>query len=265
MSTVNNSLTTSPIKNIQRLIEKSKSRMMEVMPKHMDPDRFTRICLGEIKKNEKLLNCDLMSLMGAMMTMSQLGVEPGVLGQAYLIPYGKECQFQLSYKGMIELLRRTGQLKDIYAYQVYENDEFSMEYGLKRDLVHKPLMRGDRGPVIGYYAVAILKDETVAFDFMTKDEVEAHAKKFSMAYQKGWSSPWKSDFDEMAKKTVIKKILKYLPVSVEFLEAATKEDKKYVYNDVKGENIELDITNSAEEVINQETGEITTKETVDIL
>lgn len=263
MSTVKNSLTSSPLKNIESLVAASKNRFTEVMPKHMDIERFTRICLGEIKKNPKLLECDQMSLMGAMMTMSQLGVEPGVLGQAYLIPYGKECQFQLSYKGMIELLRRTGQLKDIYAYAVYENDEFSIEYGLSRNLIHKPLLKGNRGEVIAYYAVAILKDGTVAFDDMTKADVEAHAKKFSVAYAKGWNSPWKTDFDEMAKKTVIKKMLKYLPVSVEYLEKVEMEDKKYIFSDVKGENIEIEVTPEVEKA--PEVIEKKENETIDIL
>ena len=186
------------------------------------------------------------------MVSAQLGLEPGVLGQCYLIPYGRECQFQIGYKGMIELLRRSGQLKDIYAYSVYENDEFEMTYGLNRDLKHKPNLQ-DRGNFIGCYCVAVLKDDARAFEYMTKEEIEAHGKKFSKTYGNG---PWKTDFEAMAHKTVVKKMLKWLPVSVEFLEMANKDEKTFKVADEKiGETEEVIVLDDGM-VVNGETGEI---------
>lgn len=226
MSTVNNSLSKTKEKetNIVSLIKQSEKQFALALPKHFGSERFTRIALTEVRKNSKLMNCDAKSLLGALMTSAQLGLEPGVLGQAYLIPYGRECQFQISYKGMIELLRRTGQLKDIYAYEVMANDEFDLVYGLHRDLIHKPCMTGDRGDTIGYYSVAVLKDDTIAFEFMTKSEIDKHAKRYSKAYNSSYPTPWKTEFDEMAKKTVIKKMLKFLPVSVELIEQIREKD-----------------------------------------
>lgn len=223
-------------KNIYDIIKAGEQQFAAALPKHLNSERFTRVAITEIRKNPKLAGCKAESLLGSLMVMAQLGLEPGPLGQCYLIPYGLECQFQLSYKGMIELLRRTGQLSDIYAYTVFENDDFSIEYGLDRKLTHKPNFK-DSGEPIGYYAVAILKDGAKAFEFMTKEAVEAHMKRFSKTYNNG---PWKTDFEAMAHKTVVKKLLKWLPVSVEFIENMRKDEQVFKLDDKTNEVISDD-------------------------
>ena len=145
-------------KTIVDVIKSMQSQFEIALPKHLNSDKFVRVAITTIRKNPAFAKCTRESLLGALMVSAQLGLEPGILEQAYLIPYSNEVQFQISYKGMIELLRRSGQLKDIYAYPVYENDEFDIVYGLNRDLIHKPNFE-DRGVVKGYYAVAILKDD----------------------------------------------------------------------------------------------------------
>ena len=232
-------VTTTPVKKEQTIfdiIQAGTKQFETALPKHMNTERFVRVAITTIRQNPKLATCKKESLLGALMTMAQLGLEPGVMGQAYLIPYGTECNFQISYKGMIELLRRTGQLKDIYAYVVKDSDVFEIEYGLERNLKHKPVFK-EESKATGYYAVAILKDGTKAFDYMTKEEIEIHMKKFSKTYEKG---PWKTDFDAMAKKTVVKQLLKWLPVSVEFIENMNKDDKQYVMDDKKNEVKEVE-------------------------
>ena len=159
-------------KTIFDVIQAGAKQFATALPKHINSDRFVRIAITTIRQNPKLAQCSQESLLGALMVSAQLGLEPGVLGQCYLIPYGRECQFQIGYKGMIELLRRSGQLKDIYAYSVYENDEFEMTYGLERNLKHKPNLQ-DRGNFIGCYCVAVLKDDARAFEYMTKEEIES--------------------------------------------------------------------------------------------
>jgi len=239
-------------KTIFDVIQSGAKQFATALPKHINSDRFVRIAITTIRQNPKLAQCNQESLLGALMVSAQLGLEPGVLGQCYLIPYGRECQFQIGYKGMIELLRRSGQLKDIYAYSVYENDEFEMTYGLNRDLKHKPNLQ-DRGNFIGCYCVAVLKDDARAFEYMTKEEIEAHGKKFSKTYGNG---PWKTDFEAMAHKTVVKKMLKWLPVSVEFLEMANKDEKTFKVADEKiGETEEVIVLDDGM-VVNGETGEI---------
>ena len=239
-------------KTIFDVIQAGAKQFATALPKHINSDRFVRIAITTIRQNPKLVQCNQESLLGALMVSAQLGLEPGVLGQCYLIPYGRECQFQIGYKGMIELLRRSGQLKDIYAYSVYENDEFEMTYGLNRDLKHKPNLQ-DRGNFIGCYCVAVLKDDARAFEYMTKEEIEAHGKKFSKTYGNG---PWKTDFEAMAHKTVVKKMLKWLPVSVEFLEMAAKDEKSFKIADEKtGETEEVIVLDDGM-VVNGETGEV---------
>ena len=268
-TTAKNSLTTNNGATVTKKENKSKTifdviqagakQFATALPKHINSDRFVRIAITTIRQNPKLAQCNQESLLGALMVSAQLGLEPGVLGQCYLIPYGRECQFQIGYKGMIELLRRSGQLKDIYAYSVYENDEFEMTYGLDRDLKHKPNLQ-DRGNFIGCYCVAVLKDDARAFEYMTKEEIEAHGKKFSKTYGNG---PWKTDFEAMAHKTVVKKMLKWLPVSVEFLEMANKDEKTFKVADERtGETEEVIVLDDGM-VINGETGEVIQESTDD--
>lgn len=241
------------VKTIFDVIKSGEKSFAAALPKHMNSERFVRIALTQIRQNPKLLNCTQESLLGCLMTAAQLGLEPGVLGQVYLIPFNKknkegailtvECQLQISYKGMIELLRRTGQLKDIYAYQVYTNDEFNIEYGLDRTMTHKPAFDNPdgRGETVGFYSVAILKDGTKAFDYMTKKEVLDHEAKYRLGKYK--NDIWNKNFDEMAMKTVTKKMLKWLPLSAEMLENLRKEDSIHKikniekFDEIEEENI----------------------------
>ena len=237
-------------KTIFDIIQAGAKQFATALPKHINTDRFVRIAITTIRQNPKLAQCSQESLLGALMVSAQLGLEPGTLGQCYLIPYGRECQFQIGYKGMIELLRRSGQLKDIYAYSVYENDDFEITYGLDRNLIHKPNL-ANKGNFLGCYCVAILKDDTRAFEYMTKEEIEAHAKKFSKTFGNG---PWKTDFEAMSHKTVVKKMLKWLPLSVEFLENIEKDDKSFKVTDTKNTE-DIEIIESDGDIINAETGE----------
>ena len=239
-------------KTIFDVIQAGAKQFATALPKHINSERFVRIAITTIRQNPKLAQCSQESLLGALMISAQLGLEPGTLGQCYLIPYGRECQFQIGYKGMIELLRRSGQLKDIYAYSVYENDEFEMTYGLDRDLKHKPNLQ-DRGNFIGCYCVAVLKDDARAFEYMTKEEIEVHGKKFSKTYGNG---PWKTDFEAMAHKTVVKKMLKWLPLSVEFLEMTNNDEKSFKLNESKENEYDDLVVVDDEMVVNEETGEV---------
>lgn len=244
-------------KTIFDVIKAGEKNFAAALPKHINSERFVRIALTQIRINPELARCSQDSLLGALMTLAQLGLEPGVLGQAYLIPFNNkklgttECQLQLSYKGMIELLRRTKQLKDIYAYPVYSNDEFEIIYGLQRDLVHKPNFKEGRGEIVGFYSVAILVDETRAFEYMTKSEVISHEEKYRKGSYK--NSIWDKNFEEMALKTVTKKMLKWLPISVEMVENLRKEDNVQKFNEATQE-----LTEDVSEV------EVMEAETVDV-
>ena len=246
-------------KTIFDVIQAGAKQFATALPKHVNSERFVRIAITTIRQNPKLAKCSQESLLGALMVSAQLGLEPGTLGQCYLIPFENkkagtvECQFQIGYKGLIELLRRSGQLSDIYSYTVYENDEFYIEYGLSRTLVHKPNFT-DRGEIKGFYAVAILKDGAKAFEYMTKDEITKHEEKYRKGSYK--NDVWNKNFEEMAQKTVVKKLLKWLPVSVEFLEMAAKDEKSFkVVDDKSTEVQEIEILENNGDIINAETGE----------
>lgn len=204
-----------PEQTLNALLKRMGPEIQRALPKHMDADRIARIALTAVRTTPKLLECDQTSFLAAIMQSAQLGVEPNTgLGQAYLIPYGKQVQFQLGYKGLIDLAVRSGQYKSIYAHEVYADDEFEFSYGLVKDLIHKPAPI-PQGEPIGYYAVYHLQNGGYDFVYWTRERIDFHSKKFSQAVQKGWTSPWKTNYDAMAKKTVLKEVLKYAPKSIE--------------------------------------------------
>lgn len=213
-------------KKVVSLLEKLKPQMALALPAHMTADRMARIALTEYRKNPKLLECEPMSVAASVMICAQLGLEIGVLGQAYLVPYrnnktgGYDCQFILGYKGMIDLARRSGQIISISAHCVYANDEFQYQYGLNEDLKHVPTNQ-KRAEFIACYAVAKLVGGGHQFEVLTKSDIDAIRMK-SKAKDSG---PWQTDFDEMARKTAIRKLFKYLPASVEMQKAVAYEER----------------------------------------
>ena len=202
----------TPEQTVEAYMKKMAPRMAEVLPKHMDMNRMSRIALTTIRTNPKLLECAVPSLMGAVMQAVQLGLEPGLLGHCYILPYKREATFVIGYKGMIDLARRSGHIQSIYAHAVHENDEFEYELGLHPKLEHKP-SHGERGAFIGAYAVAHFKDGGYQMEFMPKSEIEKRRKRSATANSS--YSPWSSDYEEMAKKTVVRYMFKYLPISIE--------------------------------------------------
>lgn len=211
-----------PSAGMKAYIAKMEGEIAKALPSVLTPERFTRITLSALSATPKLAETTPQSFLGAMMTAAQLGLEPNTpLGQAYLLPFKNkgvlECQFQLGYKGLIDLAYRSGQVSIIQAHAVHENDDFSYEYGLEPKLSHKPALR-DRGEVYCYYAMFRTKDGGFGFSVMSKGDIQAHAEKFSQSYGSDFS-PWKTNFDEMAKKTVLKRVLKYAPLKSDFVKA----------------------------------------------
>ncbi|WHY31620.1 recombination protein RecT [Bacillus wiedmannii] len=211
----------TPEQTVEAYMKKMGPKMAEVLPKHMDMDRMSRIALTTIRTNPKLLECSVPSLMGAVMSAVQLGLEPGLLGHCYILPYKSEATFIIGYKGMIDLARRSGHIQSIYAHAVYENDEFEYELGLHPQLKHKPSF-GERGEFIGAYAVAHFKDGGHQMEFMPKSEIEKRRQRSAAANSS--YSPWASDYDEMAKKTVVRYMFKYLPISIEVQSQAQHDE-----------------------------------------
>ena len=218
-----------PINTIEDLLKKHGPEIALALPQHVTPERLLRIALSEVRRNPRLAQCSAPSLLGAIFTCAQLGLEPGgALGHCFLIPYRDECQFQIGYKGMIELARRSGQIQSLSARSVYENDHFEYSYGLHEDLVHQPAT-GERGELTHAYAVARLMDGGIQFEVMDRFELE-EIRDGSQGYQTAIKynkkdTPWISSFDEMCRKTVIRRMFKYLPVSIELVKAASLDER----------------------------------------
>jgi recombination protein RecT len=213
--------------SIADMIKALEPEIKRALPSVITPERFTRMALSALNNTPKLAKCSQISFLAALMSAAQLGLEPNTsLGQAYLIPYnnkGKlECQFQLGYKGLIDLVYRNDQVQTIQAQTVYENDFFEYELGLNSRLVHKPAL-DDRGKVILFYALFKLKNGGYGFEVMSREDVDSHAHVYSKGFASSYS-PWKTDFESMAKKTVIKKLLKYAPLKSDFLRAMSSDE-----------------------------------------
>lgn len=229
-----------PQKTIQSLIKDMSGEIAKALPSAITPERFTRMVLSALSSNPALGSCTPKSFLGAMMQAAQLGVEPNTpLGQAYLIPYRNhgtmECQFQLGYKGLLDLAYRSGDVDIVAAHCVHENDEFDYEYGLEPKLKHKPA-RKDRGAITYVYAMFRTKQGGFGYDVMSVDDIIEFAKKYSKSAGND-SSPWKTSFEEMAKKTVLKRVLKLAPLSSEFIrgEIADETIKTTISEDMYAE------------------------------
>lgn len=255
---------------MSKLLSQMSEQIAKALPSMVSSERFQRVVLTAFNGNPKLQRCEPTSFLAAMMQSAQLGLEPNTpLGQAYLIPYGNKVQFQVGYKGLLELAQRSGKIKMLYAHTVHENDDFNIEYGLEQKLSHTPLLKGDRGEAVGYYAVYHLREGGYSFVYMTKEEVLSHAKNKSKTFNNG---PWQTDFDEMAKKTVLKKLLKYAPISIEVGNALSsdetvKNEIKEDMTEVEDESINVDFVevDEFEPVEDKETGKKIDPETGEVL
>lgn len=247
-------LPTKKQNTVAGLLDKMKPEIARCLPKHLTPERMTRIALTELRKNPMLQQCDPMSFIASIMQASQLGLEPGIMGSCYLIPFKNyktgiyECTFMPGYRGFLDLARRSGQIVSLVARSVYANDEFRYEYGLKEDIKHIPFME-DRGKLIAVYAVAILKDGGHQFDVMSKSEVDL-IRNSSKSKDNG---PWVTHYEEMAKKTVLRRLFKWLPCSVEMQKAVSLDEQQEIgIQDMKAtasEDFDINFMESEENVI----------------
>lgn len=187
----------------------------DVLQQQISRDRFARIVLGAFRTTPKLMECSRASLASALLNAAALRLEPnGPTGEAYLIPYKDQCQFIIGYRGLLTLARRSGQIVEVTAQVVRDGDEFEYEFGSNRVLRHKPAI-GERGDITMVYAYAHLKDGGFAFEVMNVSEVEALRARGN---ERG-HSPWKTDWEAMAKKTVLRRLCKLLPMSIELAHA----------------------------------------------
>jgi len=242
-------------------LSKMRPELEKALPKHVSADRILRIAITTIRTSPKLQSCEPMSFVAALMQSAQLGLEPNTpLGEAYIIPYnsktGMKAQFQIGYKGVIALAQNTGLYRSIYAHEVFANDTFSYELGLNKDLKHIPADEPEGEPVY-YYAVYHLLNGGYDFAVWSVNKIEKHRDQYSKA-AKYPDSSWQTDFNAMAKKTVLIALLKYAPKSIELarqlaMDSTIKKDIANDMTEIPAEDMEIDLDMQD---INHKTGEV---------
>ena len=279
--------TMKPKEQISYLLTQRKAEIAKMLPKHLNAERLLKVAQIAATTTPALAKCDVASLVGAIGQCAQMGLERNtVLGHAYLVPFNTKrkdangqdrwvnsVQVIIGYKGLIDLARRSGQIISIAAHEVCQNDEFDMVYGLDEKLMHKPAM-GERGEVTGFYAVAKLKDGGHAFEFMSRHQVESirdgsQGWQQAVKFKKQAIHPWQAHFVEMGRKTVIRRLSKFLPLSIEFQTASALDEMAESGRDqhidtaldgdysILGDDAPMIEDQSTPESIDMATGEIT--------
>ena len=200
--------------------ESMQAQMKMALPKHVSVDRLARITMTQIRKVPKLLDCTRESLFGSIMECAQLGLEPGTLGHAWIIPYKNDATLVVGYRGMLDLAWRSSKIASVFAKEVYEGDRFDWAFGLEPSLTHRPNPEADRNTLTHVYAVIKTTDGGTLFDVMSVIEIEALRTR-SRAKNSG---PWVTDYPEMAKKSVLRRLLKLAPCSAELQRAVTLDE-----------------------------------------
>jgi recombination protein RecT len=256
----------SPYRKVEQTLEQLKPQILRALPNTgITPEQLARITLTTVKMNPLLLNCDSESLFGAVMQAAQLGLQPNLLGSCYFIPYKDNknnrmvVQFQIGYRGLIDLVMRSGQVRSIMANVAYENDFFEYEYGLNEKLRHIPTTE-ERGEAKHVYAYVMFKEGGHSFVVMPISEVYKIRDNFSKSFQGAkkynntGSSIWVKHFDSMARKTAIKQLIKFLPLSTNLQEQVSydetvrdnfEEEPRQVF-DMEGEEILEEMETAAE-------------------
>lgn len=216
------------IKGFGTYIEERMTDYVSMFPDVILPVKWKRAWITAAVNKPEILGCTQLSLSNALNKSAELGLEPGFMGLCYLIPYGKELQCQIGYRGHIELCRRTDELLDIQGFVVYEKDKFDIDYGAE-EFTHKPYLDGNPGEIKGVWARAKLTKGRVHIEYMRKDEIDA-IRKLSKTGNKG---PWVDHYGEMAKKTVLKRMLKMLPINIEDYRHIKEDEIQEFYRDVK--------------------------------
>jgi recombination protein RecT len=215
------------LKSLADLLESKRGSLNALVANGLKPDRLIKVVVAAASKTPKLLECTQVSIYRSLTEAASLGVEPnGPLGHGYLVPYSNkgqmECQFILSYKGMIDLARRSGQILSIESRVVYAGDEFDFEFGLAPKCRHVPKAQDQSDEKITHsYAVAHLVGGGTQFEVLTKAQVDGIRAKS----RAGKFGPWQDHYAEMAKKSAVRRLFKYLPISIEIAEATQKEDR----------------------------------------
>jgi recombination protein RecT len=234
-----------PYRKAESYLKAMQPAISQALPnsKGMSAERLSRMTLTTLKQNPKLLECSIESLLGAVLQSAQLGLEPNLLGSCYFVPFKNTVSFQIGYKGLIDLVTRKGEVTNLVAQEVRKGDLFQYEYGRNETLKHIPAPNAERGEVEYFYAYANLKNGGFVFQVMHISEIEKIRDEHSISYKyDNKNSIWVKHFEAMSLKTVIKRLIKYLPISVETQSAVANDET--VRRDITDEAITVDLDES---------------------
>lgn len=221
-----------PGQHLEAMLKRMGPEISKALPKHISADRMSRIALTALRTTPKLAQATPASFLGSVIQASQLGLEVNTpLQHAYLLPYNRrnktgqqwvECQLIIGYQGMLEITRRSGMVGPVYAFPVYQGDEFSYELGLNPSIRHVPSLDADHSPgnITHVYGVAKLKDGEPVFTVLSRAEVDRYRER-SMSRNNG---PWVTDYEAMALKTAIRRLFRWLPKSAEMAQAVALDE-----------------------------------------
>ena len=217
---------TAPVGSVgtlRALLQQQTSSLTDFLPAHLTTAQFFKTIMIAANKTPKLLDCTQGTLLESVTRAAELGLSlSGTQGEAYLIPYGKTATLILGYRGLLKLARQSGDISRVEVNVAHENDDLDYCMGTEFRLVFRPCLTGNAGKPIGAYALAQMKDGSFQAEFMTTAEIE----KIRAGSIGRNSTPWEEHWDEMAKKTVFRRLAKWLPMSSEKWNVAIEHDNE---------------------------------------
>lgn len=248
---MSNVTTQSPVATFSKTLERMKPQMALALPKHMSADRMARLALTAFSTNKALQNCKTDSILASLMTATQLGLEPGINGQGYLIPYKDTCTFVPGWKGLVDLVARSGRAT-VWTGAVYDGDKFDYQLGDEPYCRHKP---GDGGETFTHvYAIGRVKDAQMpVIEVWTRGKVRKHLDQYNKVGGRHYALASESNFEMYARKVALLQVLKYMPSSIELSNAITVSNAS---ESGHGAVIEGDFVTVFSESVDQDTGEI---------
>ena len=216
-------MSTTAVVEVRNAIEKMSPQFKAALPSHVPVERFVRTTLTAVQTNPRLLEADRRTLFAAATRAAQMGLLPDGREGA-IVDFKGQCQFMPMLGGVLKLVRNSGELASIDAQIVYRNDKFTYRPGIDMVPQHEPDWFGDRGEVIGVYAVAKMKDGAAYVEIMNRQQVDK-VRSVSRAKDSG---PWVQWWDEMARKTAIRRLAKRLPLSTDLDGALAEDDELFM-------------------------------------
>lgn len=251
---MSNVTTQSPVATFSRTLERMKPQMALALPKHMSADRMARLALTAFSANKALQNCKTDSILASLMTATQLGLEPGINGQGYLIPYKDTCTFVPGWKGLVDLVARSGRAT-VWTGAVYDGDKFEYQLGDAPFCRHQP---GDGGEEFTHvYAIGRVKDAQMpVIEVWTRGKVKKHLQQYNKVGGRHYALASESNMEMYARKVALLQVLKYMPSSIELANAITVSNAA---ESGHGAVIDGDFVTVFSETVDQDTGEIAVK------